>query len=614
MRQLSRLIALVFVLALVPIYLKTSQLVGSFNYERREEMIPMRDGVRLYTIIMVPRSSSATLPFILLRTPYSAAGSVGNPFPTEYVKALAEEGYIFVYQDIRGKVKSEGEFSMNRAWQSGKAIDETTDTYDTIEWLLKNVPNNNGRVGAMGISYPGWLTEMVGMSGHPAVKAVSPQAPMTDTWMGDDFFHQGAFRMSYGLEYSYAVESSAAGADFDVGTYDMYDWYLRRRTLADITAEMGGKLPSWKSFVAHPAYDGFWQQKAVQKVWTRPTVPTLTVGGWWDQEDFFGPLAIYEALEKNDGQNLNRIVVGPWNHGQWAGGDADSLGKIDFKTATGPYFREKIQAPFFAYYLKDKSPLNLSEATMFESGSNTWRSYDTWPPKTAQHKALYLQPDGKLSFEAPTTNAESAFTGYVSDPSRPVPYRPRPIQPTYYSRGSDWYTWLVEDQRFVHNRPDVVSWTSDTLDKDVVVAGNVVARLFASTSGSDADWVAKLIDVYPDRVPADEKMGGYQLMVSSDIMRGRYRASFEKPEAIAANTILDFRVDLHQQAYRFLKGHKIMVQIQSTWFPLYDRNPQTFVPNIFLAKPVDFRAQTHRVYHSSRYPSRVEIDIMPAGN
>ena len=610
-RQLSRFIPLVIVLALVPIYSRTSQHVGSFNYERREEMIPMRDGVRLYSIIMAPRSSAARLPFMLLRTPYSAAGSVGSPFPTEYVRALAEEGYIFVYQDIRGKVKSQGEFAMNRAFQAGKGIDETTDTYDTIEWLLKNVPNNNGRVGAMGISYPGWLTEMVGMSGHPAVKAVSPQAPMTDTWMGDDFFHQGAFRMSYGLEYSYSVESSAAGADFDVGTYDMFDWYLRRPTLSDITAEMGGKLPSWKSFVEHPSYDSFWQQKAVQNVWTKPTVPTLTVGGWWDQEDFFGPIAIYAALEKNDAQNLNRIVVGPWNHGQWADGDADSLGKINFKTATGPYFREKIQAPFFAYYLKDKRPLSLSEATVFETGSNTWRSYDTWPPKSAQHQALYLQPDGKLSFEAPTTNTDAAFTGYVSDPTKPVPYRPRPIQPTYYSRGSDWYTWLVEDQRFVHDRPDVVSWTSDTLDKDVVIAGNVIARLFASTTGSDADWVVKLIDVYPDRVPADEKMGGYQLMVSSDIMRGRYRTSFEKPEAIAANSVLDFRVDLHQQAYRFLKGHKIMVQIQSTWFPLYDRNPQTFVPNIFLAKPQDFRAQTHRIYHSARYPSRVEVDVMP---
>ena len=611
MRQLSRFIPLVIVLALIPIYSRTSQQVGSFNYERREEMIPMRDGVRLYTIIMAPRSPSARLPFILLRTPYSAARSVGSPFPTEYVRALAEEGYIFVYQDIRGKVKSQGEFAMNRAFQAGKGIDETTDTYDTIEWLLRNVTNNNGRVGAMGISYPGWLTEMVGMSGHAAVKAVSPQAPMTDTWMGDDFFHQGAFRMSYGLEYSYEVESSAAGANFDVGTYDMYDWYLRRPTLSDITAEMGGKLPSWKSFVEHPSYDSFWQQKAVQNVWTKPTVPILTVGGWWDQEDFFGPIAIYAALEKNDGQNLNRIVVGPWNHGQWADGEADSLGKINFKTATGPYFREKIQAPFFAYYLKDKRPLSLSEATVFETGSNTWRSYDTWPPKTAQHKALYLQPGGKLSFETPTTNSDSAFTGYVSDPSKPVPYRPRPIQPTYYSRGSDWYTWLVEDQRFVHDRPDVVSWTSDTLDKDVVIAGNVIARLFASTTGSDADWVVKLIDVYPDRVPADEKMGGYQLMVSSDVMRGRYRTSFEKPEAIAANSVLDFRVDLHQQAYRFLKGHKIMVQIQSTWFPLYDRNPQTFVPNIFLAKPQDFRAQTHRIYHSTRYPSRVEVDVMP---
>src|SRR5262249_11117532 len=338
-----------------------AQQAGTFDYTKRNVEIAMRDGVHLHSVIVEPRTHTAPLPILLLRTPYGA-DDYSRPFPGDYLQDLANDGYVFVFQDIRGLNRSEGQFVMNRPFMNGKGLDETQDTYETSEWLLKNVSGNNGRVGALGISYPGWLTEMVGMSGHPAVKAVSPQAPMTDTWMGDDFFHQGAFRMSYGLEYSYSVESSAAGADFDVGTYDMYDWYLRRRTLADLTAEMGGKLPSWKAFVAHPAYDAFWQQKAVQKVWTRPTVPTLTVGGWWDQEDFFGPLAIYEALEKNDAQNLNRIVVGPWNHGQWAGGDADSLGKINFKTATGPYFREKIQAPFFAYYLKDKSPLNLGEA------------------------------------------------------------------------------------------------------------------------------------------------------------------------------------------------------------------------------------------------------------
>ena len=585
-----------------------AQTVGALEYVRRDERIPMRDGTKLFTIIMAPKNAPGPLPFLFLRTPYNAADYVGHPFPTAYVADMARDGYIFVYQDIRGLFQSEGQFVMNRPWTMGKSIDETTDTYDTIEWLLKNVTGNNGRVGALGVSYPGWLTEMVGMSGHPAVKAVSPQAPMTDTWLGDDFFHQGAFRQSYGLEYSYTLETAKDNTDFDIGVYDMYDWYLRQGTLARMTDSLGSKLPTWRSFIAHPAYDEFWRAKAVQRVWTTTTVPTLTVGGWWDQEDLFGPQAIYKALEANDKAGLNRIVVGPWNHGEWGGADGTQLGAINFGSATGQYFREKIQAPFFAYYLKDKGPLGLAEATVFEAGSNQWRSYDSWPPKSAVRKSLYLQSGGKLSFTAPA--AASSYTSYLSDPANPVPYRPRPIQPTYY-KGSKWYTWLVDDQRFVDHRPDVASWTSDVLTDDVTIAGDVIAKLNAATTGSDADWVVKLIDVYPGRVPADEPMGGYQLMVSSEIMRGRYRTSFEKPARITPNAVLDYTVDLHQQAYRFLKGHRIMVEVQSTWFPLYDRNPQTFVPNIFLAKPGDFRAQTQRIHHSARYPSRLEVGVVP---
>ncbi|MEO8450118.1 MAG: CocE/NonD family hydrolase [Gemmatimonadota bacterium] len=585
------------------------QTVGSFDYGRREEMIPMRDGVKLFTIIIAPKTSSAPLPFLFLRTPYSATADVGEPFPTEYVRDMAQDGYIFVFQDIRGLYKSEGQFVMNRPWQHGKGVDETTDTYDTVAWLLANVPGNNGRVGALGISYPGWLTEMVGMSGHPAVRAVSPQAPMTDTWMGDDFFHQGAFRQSYGLEYSYSLETSKDGAEFNVGVYDMYDWYLRQGTLARMTDTLGKKLPTWRAFIAHPAYDDFWRARAVQRIWTKTTVPTLTVGGFWDQEDLFGPQAVYRALEGNDQAGINRIVIGPWNHGQWAGGTGEQLGKIDFASATGRYFREKIQAPFFAFYLKDKGPLPLAEATVFEAGSNQWRSYDAWPPKAAVRKGLYLHSGGKLSFDPPGSGAP--FTSYVSDPAKPVPYRPRPVQPTYYRFGSTWFTWLVEDQRFVDGRPDVATWVSEVLTSDVTIAGDVTARLFAATTGSDADWVVKLIDVYPDRVATDEKMGGYQLMVSSEIMRGRYRKSFEHAAPITPNAVLDFTVDLHQQAYRFKPGHRIMVQVQSTWFPLYDRNPQTYVPNIFLAQPADFKAATHRIYHTTQYPSRVDVGVMP---
>ncbi len=585
-----------------------AQQVGSLDYARRVDEVAMRDGVHLHTVIFAPKTSPLPLPVILLRTPYGADAYPGRPFPSDYVRELAQDGYIFVFQDIRGLNKSEGDFVMNRPWTNGKGIDETTDTYDSIEWLLKNVPNNNGRVGAMGVSYPGWLTEMVGMTPHPAIKAVSPQAPMTDTWMGDDFFHQGAFRQSYGLEYSYGVEASKDGATFDVGVYDMYDWYLKQETLEHITTVIGGKLPSWRSFIAHPTYDEFWRAKAVQRVWAKTNVPTLTVGGFWDQEDLFGPQAIYGALEKHDPQGINRIVLGPWNHGQWSGGDAKSLGQIDFKSPTGRYFREKIQAPFFAFYLKDKGPLPIAEATVFEGGANEWRSYSAWPPKEAVTKSLFLGSDGKLSFERPKGGA--AFTSYLSDPAHPVPYRPRPVQTTYCPCGSNWYTWLVEDQRFVDGRPDIAVWTTDPLTQDVVLAGNVVAKLFAATTGSDADWAVKLIDVYPDKVPEDEKMGGYELMVSSEIMRGRYRKSFERPERIVPNAVFDYTVDLHQQAYRFQKGHKIMVQVQSTWFPLYDRNPQTYVPNLFHAKPTDFRVQTHRVYHGGQYLSRVEVDVL----
>ena len=587
----------------------SAQTVGSFDYVRREAMIPMRDGTKLFTIIMAPKNTTAALPFLYLRTPYDATAYVGNPFPETYVADMARDGYIFVFQDIRGLFKSEGQFVMNRPWTQGKGIDETTDTWDSIDWLLKNVPGNNGRVGALGISYPGWLTEMVGMSGHPAVKAVSPQAPMTDTWMGDDFFHQGAFRQSYGLEYSYLLEMGKSNPEFDIGVYDMYDWYLRQGTLARMTDSLGSKLPTWRSFIAHPSYDDFWRSKAVQRVWTTTTVPTLTVGGWWDQEDLFGPQAIYKALEGHDQAGINRIVVGPWNHGQWGKEDATHLGAIKFGSATGQYFRQKIQAPFFAYYLKDQGRLDLAEATVFEGGSNEWRSYDAWPPRAAVRKSLYLGANGTLSFTAP--KAATSFTSYVSDPANPVPYRPRPVQPTYYPAGSRWYTWLVDDQRFVDHRPDVAAWTSDVLNDDVTIAGDVIAKLHAATTGSDADWVVKLIDVYPNRNAADEPMGGYQLMVSSEIMRGRYRKSFEKAEPITPNAVLDYTVDLHQQAYRFLKGHRIMVAVQSTWFPLYDRNPQTFVPNIFLAKPADFRAQTHKIIHSARYPSRVEVGVMP---
>lgn len=600
-----------------------SQTAADPNFNVTSAMIPARDGIKLNTLIYVPKDQSGPLPFILMRTPYSIEGSSGNF--RSYFKELAAEKYIFVFQDIRGRYGSEGQFVMNRPIhdpRDAKGIDESTDTWDTVEWLLKNVPQNNGRVGVLGISYPGWLTAMAGINPHPAVKALSPQAPMTDAWLGDDFFHNGAFRLSYGFEYATSMELSSDGSvPVPINRYDTYDWYLAQGSLSNLTKALGDKVPTWTDFAKHPTYDQVWHSRSLVTYLTRLTVPTLTVGGWWDQEDFFGALENYRVLEKLDTRGINYIVVGPWNHGGWARPYGDSLGRIAFGDSTSAWFRSHIQAPWFAYWLKDKGPLDLSEATVFETGSNKWRRFDSWPPKEAKPQSLYFHNNGELSFRKPSNatitsassalSASSAFDEYRSDPAHPVPYRRRPIQLTYCPCGSDWYTWLVEDQRPVQSRPDVLSWQTEPLEQDLTIAGDVVARLFGSTTGQDADWVVKLIDVYPDSVGGSEpRMGGYQLMVSSEIMRARYRNSFSRPEPMTPNRVTPITVGLHQQSYSFRRGHRIMVQVQSTWFPVYDRNPQTWVPNIFEAKASDFRAQTHRIYRSARYPSHVEISIV----
>lgn len=587
------------------------------NYNVTAAMIPTRDGVKLNTLIYVPKEQSGPLPFILMRTPYSIQGSSGNF--RSYFKELAAEKYIFVFQDIRGRYGSEGKFVMNRPIHDPKdphGIDESTDTWDTVDWLLKNVPQNSGRVGVLGISYPGWLAAMAGINPHPAVKAISPQAPMTDAWLGDDFFHNGAFRLSYGFEYATSMELSSDGSvPVPINRYDTYDWYLAQGPLSNLTRSLGDKVPTWSDFAKHPTYDQVWRNRSLITYLTSLSVPTLTVGGWWDQEDFFGALENYRVLEKLDTRGINYLVVGPWNHGGWARPIGDSLGRIAFGDSTSAWYRAHIQAPWFAYWLKDKGPLDLSEATVFETGSNKWRRFDSWPPRDRTPRQLYFHADGKLSFEKPpaasAVAARSAFDEYRSDPAHPVPYRRRPIQLTYSPRGSDWYTWLVEDQRPVQSRPDVLSWQTDPLDQDLTIAGDVVGKLFATTTGADADWVVKLIDVYPDSMGgSDPRMGGYQLMVSSEILRGRYRKSFSRPEPMIPNQVTPITVGLHQQSYSFRHGHRIMVQVQSTWFPVYDRNPQTWVPNIFEARAGDFRAQTHRIYRSARYPSHVEISTV----
>ena len=588
----------------------TAQAPTPPGYACRFVQVPVRDDVRLNTSICEPRGTHAPVPFLLTRTPY---GIGADTVVGEDYRFLADDGYIFVYQDIRGRYGSEGEFLMNRPLHDPadpKGIDESTDTYDTIEWLLRNVPANNGRVGVLGVSYPGFLATMAGIDPHPAVKAISPQAPMTDTWMGDDFFHQGAFRLSYAFEYTGDLElSKDESVPVPIGMWDTYDWYLQLGPLGNVDAKLyHGKVPTWRAFVAHPAYDQHWQARAVQRRLEAPTVPTLTVGGWWDQEDRFGPLATYGALERGDSAQRNFLVMGPWNHGGWRLGEPRRMPVVDPGTSEG-YLRD-VEAPWFAHWLKDQGSLRQPEAYLYDTGVRAWRSLEAWPlTQGGTPRSLYLHDGGRLSFEKPAAG-EKPFDQYVSDPAHPVPYRLRPVEQTYDRRGSRWRNWETEDQRFVDGRPDVVRWVSEPLTQDILIAGDVTGRIVASTTGRDADWVVKLIDVFPDSVPEDWKLGGYQLMVAHEIMRGRYRKSFSAPAPLEPNTPLGFTVDLHQQAYTFKRGHRMMVQIQSTWFPLYDRNPQTWVPNIFQAKASDFRAQTHRIWHTPALPSRIEVTVI----
>jgi hypothetical protein len=431
-------------------------------------------------------------------------------------------------------------------------------------------------------------------------------------WLGDDFHHNGAFRLSYAFEYAYMVDGAKESQHFPFDRYDTYDWYLSLGPLSRVNElYLHGKVPTWNDYVAHPDYDGFWKRQTLIPQVRAVKVPTLNVAGWWDQEDFYGPMRIYEALERHDTKGVNQLVVGPWNHGGWSAPAGDRLGSIPFDSSASKYFRDEIQAPWLAFHLKDKGRPALPEALTFEAGTNRWRRWDAWPPaRQTQPRELYFRADRVLSFEAPAAGGDAALDGFVSDPAHPVPYRHRPIQATYFPGGSKWSTWLVEDQRFVDDRPDVLSWESAPLTEDLTIAGEVVAHLFASTTGSDADWVVKLIDVYPEHNPENWELAGFQLMVSNEVFRGRYRSSFEKPEPITPGAVLEYSFSLHTQNHAFRKGHRLMVQVQSTWFPLVDRNPQTFVPSLFEAKASDFRAATHRIHRSPIYPSRVTIPVV----
>jgi putative CocE/NonD family hydrolase len=587
-------------------------------FDKTEVMIPARDGAKLHTEIYTPKNATEPLPILFERTPYGiAAPDKGYSSMLSRYDEMMADGYIFVFQDIRGRYGSEGKFVMLRPVHEAsdsKGVDEATDTYDTIDWLVKNVKHNNGRVGMDGISYDGFLVTMGMINPHPALKAVSEQACMGDTFLGDDFFHNGAFRLSYAFEYTALLEQSSENFSFPFDRFDLYQWYLGLGALSNANEKyFHGKIPTWNDFIAHSNYDAYWKRHAVAYGLKEPTVPNMNVAGWWDQEDFYGPVATYQRLEKLDKNNKNFLVAGPWNHGGWGHSAGESLGDISFGSETGVYFRDKLERPWFAFWLKDKGAQPLKEATVFQTGSDTWTSFDSWPPREAASRNLYFREDGKLSFDAPKSAAEE-FDSYVSDPAHPIPFRHRPVDMTYpQDHPGSWYTWLVQDQRFVDNRPDVLTWQTETLTEDVTLAGQVTAKLFASTTGSDSDWVAKLIDVYPEKDEQNWKLSGFELMIADEIFRGRFRKSFEKPEAITPGEVTPFTIDLHTANHVFKKGHRIMVQVQSSWFPLYDRNPQKFVPNIFEAKESDYQKATQHIYRSSKFPSSIEMSVLPNG-
>lgn len=584
------------------------------RYKKTSAMIPMRDGVKLYTVILSPVDAKIPMPVLIQRTPYGAA--IPLPDDTTFAASLfndvlAKEGYIFVFQDIRGKYKSEGAMQIHQplvhAMQKG-AIDESTDTWDAVDWLIKNVPNNNGKAGIYGISYPGWLALVGAVDPHPALKASSEQACMGDLFLGDDFHHNGAFRLSYGMEYSYEVEfDKTTDSDFPFPQYDLFDWYLKLGPLKNVNAKyFHNKIPTWNSFIQHPSYDAYWQKNSPLNYVKSAQIPQLHVGGYYDQEDINGPQLMYNHMEKNDAANKNFIVLGPWNHGQWGGGKADSLGKISFGSSTGVWFRQ-LQKRWFDYWLKGIGDGKFDEATCFQTGSNQWKTYTAWPPKEAITQKLYAAANHTATFTKP--KAADGYATYISDPATPVPYRTLPIEATY-GPGSRWKQWQVEDQRFVYTRPDVMSFTLDSLKDDLTVTGKITAHLFAATSGTDADWIVKLIDVYPATDTKSLAMSGYQLPVAMEVFRGRFRKSFAQPQALTPNKPEEFIIDLHDINHTFKKGHHLMIQVQSSWFPLIDRNPQKFVPNIFEANESDYIKTTQRIYFSAQYPTYIELPVM----
>ncbi len=589
------------------------------HYTKYEHRIPMRDGVRLFTRVYVPKDDSQAWPIILTRTPYALKpyGSDNYNDPSGQFRNFAKDKFILVAQDVRGRYGSEGQYVHVRPFNPNKGpkdTDENSDTYDTIDWLVKNVPNNNGKVGMFGISYPGFYTAMGMIDSHPALKAASPQAPIADWFMGDDIHHNGAFFLAQNFDFFFRFAQKVEDPlreetrTFNFKTPDGYDFFLRMGPLGNSdTLLMKGRAPEWNEFFAHPTYDAFWQARNIRPHLKNIRCAVMTVGGWYDAEDLFGPLEIYRATERMNPGITNVLVMGPWAHGDWERRDGDKLGHVSFRAKTAEYYREKIELPFFRRFLKGDTNYTATEAHVFETGTHQWRRFNAWPPKEAAPRTLYFQARGGLRFEPPSDGAD-AFDEYVSDPAKPVPYSAEPS--TRYAR-----SYPLEDQRFVASRPDVLVYETEPLEEDLTFAGPLKATLHVSTTGTDADWVVKLVDVYagdfpdPNPNPANVRMGGYQQLVRGDVFRGKFRNSFEKPEPFEPGKVTKIEFTIPDIFHTFRRGHRVMVQVQSSWFPLVDRNPQTFV-NIPTAKPEDFQKATQRVYRSANAASALTVQVL----
>jgi len=599
---------------------------GSYDYVKREVMVPMRDGVKLHTVIVVPRGAK-NAPIILTRTPYEASKRTERILSTHMLGTLPQgdevfvrDGYIRVFQDVRGKYGSEGDYLMTRPLRgplNSTNTDHSTDAYDTIDWLVKNIPESNGKVGMLGSSYEGFTVVMALVNPHPALKVAAPMSPMVDGWMGDDWFHFGAYRQTNFDYFTGQTAKRGEGKPVIREGYDDYENFRRAGSAGDFAKAAGlDQLPWWRKVEEHPAYDGFWQGQALDKVMAAQPlkVPTMWIQGLWDQEDMWGAIHSYLAVEpKDSANNMNFLVMGPWRH-SGVNYDGSSLGPLKWEGDTALQFRRDVLKPFFDQYLKDgAAKANTPPVFIYNTGENHWDRLQSWPLAcengcATKSKPLYFTAGFGLSFSAPTAQASGDYDEYVSDPAKPVPYLPRPVR---FADGDAWRRWLLTDQRFIADRPDVLAYVTQPLTEPLRISGAPVVNLVASTSGSDSDWVVKLIDVYPDEVPSQPEMGGYELGIAMDIFRGRYRESFETPLPIASNTPLAYKFILPTANHVFLTGHRIMVQVQSSWFPLYDRNPQTFVANIFLAKPADYVKATQRVYHAAGEASFIDLPVTP---